>query len=331
MQDTRLSALAAPPPWAERFRSDDLDEVREWVARVDGEHWRVAHRAGSLGFELARLRGTAVALGWGCVGVDKSVRAASRNVLLHLQTVPGSSYRFGHREHLSGADTAMLIAPGQAFTRRSPPGPALALAVDATTLAAEFAARAPGDGGESLLRSGPLAPGAHGGAALVPALAAFVQAHAPGADRAALPHAEAELVAALTDLLQQHEAVVRPKPVGGMRLGRVEDWIEAHLDEPITLGRLCTVAGVGARALMKIFESRRGMPPMRFVAERRLATAHARLLSAAPREVADVATSVGFTHLGRFAIAYRQVFGESPSQTLRRRPRVHAAGAPMRT
>jgi transcriptional regulator GlxA family with amidase domain len=90
------------------------------------------------------------------------------------------------------------------------------------------------------------------------------------------------------------------------------------------------VAGVGARALMKIFESRRGMPPMRFVTERRLAEVHARLLSAAAREVADVAGSVGSTRLGRFAIAYRQVFGESPSHTLRRRPRVHAAGAPMR-
>jgi hypothetical protein len=207
VRDSRLSALAAPPPWAERLRSDDLDEVREWVARVDGEHWRVAHRAGSLGFELARVRGTAVALGWGRVGVEKSIRGASRNVLLHLQTAPGSTYRFGHRAHLTGADTAMLIAPGQALTRRSPPGQVLALAVDAAALAAEFAARSPDDGGESLLRSGPLVPGARGGAALVPALAAFVQAHAPRADRAALPHIEAELVAALAALLQQHSTM----------------------------------------------------------------------------------------------------------------------------
>jgi hypothetical protein len=40
------------------------------------------------------------------------------------------------------------------------------------------------------------------------------------------------------------------------------------------------------------------MPPMRYVTERRLAAVHA--------------------HLGRFAIDYRKVFGESPSQTLRR-------------
>ena len=35
-------------------------------------------------------------------------------------------------------------------------------------------------------------------------------------------------------------------------------------------------------------------------------------------EITSIATGLGFTHLGRFSIAYREVFGESPSQTLRR-------------
>jgi transcriptional regulator GlxA family with amidase domain len=83
------------------------------------------------------------------------------------------------------------------------------------------------------------------------------------------------------------------------------------------------VAGVGERALAKIFESRRGMSPMRYVTERRLAAAHSRLLRAsAADEVTEIATDLGFTHLGRFAIAYREVFGESPSQTLRQGRRV---------
>jgi AraC-like DNA-binding protein len=61
------------------------------------------------------------------------------------------------------------------------------------------------------------------------------------------------------------------------------------------------------------------MPPMRYVTERRLAAVHARLLRAgAADEVTAIATDLGFTQLGRFAIDYRKVFGESPSQTLRR-------------
>jgi AraC-like DNA-binding protein len=326
-QDPSRAALPAPPPWAGWFRSDDLDEVREWVARADVEHSRVAHRSGPLGFEMARLRGATVEVGWSRVGLEKTIRGAGTSVLLHLQTMPGSTYRFGRREHLSNAATAMLVPPGLEFTRRSPPGQALALAVDPQRLGEEVEARASADGGaQSLLRGGPLGFDALADAGIVPALNALVQAHAPGGDRGALPHIEARLVAGLADALLRQDAVVRVKPVTGARLGDVEDWIEAHLQQPITVGRLCAVAGVGERALCKLFEARRGMSPMRFVTERRLAAAHARLMTAgAAGAVTEVASELGFTHLGRFAIAYREMFGESPSETLRRRRRVHEA------
>jgi transcriptional regulator GlxA family with amidase domain len=80
------------------------------------------------------------------------------------------------------------------------------------------------------------------------------------------------------------------------------------------------VAGVGQRALEKVFESRRGMSPLRFVTERRLAAAHRMLIrGAAPDEdVTRVALGLGFGHPGRFAALYRQAYGESPSQSLRR-------------
>ena len=47
-------------------------------------------------------------------------------------------------------------------------------------------------------------------------------------------------------------------------------------------------------------------------------------------DVTDVTSALGFTHLGRFAIAYREVFGESPSQTLRRRRLGPAAASKAR-
>jgi AraC-like DNA-binding protein len=318
-QDPRLSSVPAPPPWADRFRSNDLDEVREWVTRMSGEHSRVAHGAGPLGFDLALLRGKTMTLGWGRVGVEKTIRAASSSVLLQLPMPAGTTYRFGRREHLANAEAAVLIAPGQEFTRRSPPGQMMSIAVDTQRLAAEIAASVPADGGESLLRNRPITLDARGRTELEAALGEFVQASAPGCDPGLWVHSEAQVVTTLARLLLQQDAVVRARPATGRRIGDLEDWIESHLEEPITLGRLCDVTGVGGRALAKIFESRRGMSPMRFVTERRLAAAHARLLIAgAARDVTDIASELGFTHLGRFAIAYREAFGESPSQTLQR-------------
>jgi len=318
-QDPQLLPLPPPPPWAERFRSDDLDEVREWIARTAGEHSRVAHGVGPLGFDLASVSGPTMKLGWGRVGLENTLRAASSAALVHLQTMPGSTYRFGRSEQRTGADAAVIIAPGQEFTRRSPPGRTVSLQIDAPRLAAEIAARVAADGSESLLRSGVITLGAPGRAGLLAALARFVQATARASDPDLLLHSEPHVVAVVARLLLRHDVVVRARPVTGRRIGDLEDWIESHLEEPITLGRLCSVAGVGERALAKIFESRRGMSPMRYVTERRLAAARSRLLRAsAADEVTGIATDLGFTHLGRFAIAYREVFGESPSQTLRR-------------
>lgn len=41
--------------------------------------------------------------------------------------------------------------------------------------------------------------------------------------------------------------------------------------------------------------------------------------------VTGIALKNGFTELGRFAVRYRQMFGESPSETLLRRTRTTAA------
>jgi AraC-like DNA-binding protein len=319
--------LPPPPPWADRFRSDDLDEVREVVARRDGEHSRVAHGTGPLGYEIALLTGEVASMGWARTALPTTIRGVRSNVVLHLGMPAGSRYRAGRREHVAGPSDAVFVASGWEFTRQSQTGATFGIEVDAESLIDEVAARAAGKPGEFLFATRRLEMSDADRARLLGAVANFVQATAPGALIPLTRHCETRLIATVAGLLLEQSAVIRTRPATSALIADLEDWIEAHLQEPITLGRLCAVAGVGGRALAKIFDSRRGMSPMRYVTERRLAAVHARLLKAGAKdEVTAIAIGLGFTHLGRFAIAYRNVFGESPSQTLRRGRGVRRGG-----
>jgi AraC family ethanolamine operon transcriptional activator len=86
-----------------------------------------------------------------------------------------------------------------------------------------------------------------------------------------------------------------------------------------SLGELCIAAHVSERTLRKAFVDEYDVPPARFFRMWALAEARRRLLDNEPthRTVADVATGLGFFHLGRFASYYRKLYGETPSATLR--------------
>jgi AraC-like DNA-binding protein len=305
-----------PPPWAQRFHSNDLDEVRSFVARQSGEHSRVAHRSAPLDYELRWLSGAIASVGWGRVAVAKTIRGALSEPTLHVVVPTGTGYRVGRREHVVGRATAMFIAPGWEFTRSSPPGVSLAIGVDGRMLADEIRARCPGGRGEWTFRTRSLELNDAERTRIVSAVNEFARALQPGESTPEHARGDARLVSAIADLLLRERAVVRAQEVTTARISDLEAWIGAHLDEPLTMGRLCEVAGVGERSLQKAFEARRGVSPMRLVAEWRLAEARRRLRSGDPRDnVTHVALGLGFQHMGRFAKMYREAFGEAPSQS----------------
>ena len=108
----------------------------------------------------------------------------------------------------------------------------------------------------------------------------------------------------------------RPRPVK-----RTLDAMHAEPGRPFTAAELAAVAGVGVRVLQESFRRHVGMPPLTYLRRLRLDGVHAELSrgDARPVSVSDVAYRWGFTHMGRFAGAYRARFGVSPSQTLRDR------------
>jgi AraC-like DNA-binding protein len=62
-----------------------------------------------------------------------------------------------------------------------------------------------------------------------------------------------------------------------------------------------------------------GVSPTQYLLLRRLRLDRRALRDADPdvTRVTDIATELGFWELGRFSVKYRQIFGESPSTTLR--------------
>jgi AraC family ethanolamine operon transcriptional activator len=101
---------------------------------------------------------------------------------------------------------------------------------------------------------------------------------------------------------------------------RALEYLDGDPQPPPTIPQLCRVAGVSERTLEYGFRERLGVTPVRYIKVLRLNRARSELNQASPRceTVASVALRHGFIELGRFACEYRQLFGERPSETLRR-------------
>ncbi len=101
---------------------------------------------------------------------------------------------------------------------------------------------------------------------------------------------------------------------------RFEEALDAQRDPHLNLSMLCTAIGVSARTLRLCCAEFLGMSSMRYHLLRRLNRARSTLRRADPKTkgVGAIARDLKFQELGRFAAAYRAVFGETPSSTLRR-------------
>jgi len=111
---------------------------------------------------------------------------------------------------------------------------------------------------------------------------------------------------------RRHDAIV----------ARFKEFLEVNPDRPLYLTEICAAIGVAERTLRVACEEHLGMGPIRYLSLRRMHLVRRALFRAEPSRatVTQVATDHGFWELGRFSVAYRALFGESPSETLRRMP-----------
>ncbi len=116
------------------------------------------------------------------------------------------------------------------------------------------------------------------------------------------------------DALMAQEIQAAPKHVK-----LAEDYINNHLKEPMSIDDLVEITGVSQRSIFEGFRSFRGTTPMKYVLQLRLEKVREELLMSGPdRSVTDIALKWGFSQLGRFSVSYKKVYGESPSDTLKR-------------
>ncbi|MEV6344976.1 AraC family transcriptional regulator [Actinoplanes sp. NPDC051851] len=120
-----------------------------------------------------------------------------------------------------------------------------------------------------------------------------------------------------------HGELVTPAAAGPPRaIRRVVDAINDEPERNVSVGDLAEIAGTSVRSLQEGFRRHLGCTPMAYLQRVRLARVHESLRHADPAvvTVAAVAHRWGFAHLGRFASAYRERYGASPSETLRATP-----------
>ena len=111
----------------------------------------------------------------------------------------------------------------------------------------------------------------------------------------------------------------QPCKIAPSHVRRAEQFIIDNAHEPILIDEVIEVAGVSARALFDGFRRFRGTSPMAFLKSVRLERVRQDLKNARSGEnVTEIACRWHFYQLGRFSAQYKRIFGELPSETLRK-------------
>jgi AraC-like DNA-binding protein len=311
---------AVPGVRQERFESRDLDETRAYIGERFGDRSRVPRAVGNFYYRHFVAESDRTAVGKVRTLLPQTMRAAVQEPTLFLPLRADDNYQIGRRTLNAGPLTAVLLAPGHVYTCHSPTNDWVGLIVSGELLSEEIGARRRGRSRPWRFKSVeiPFTPSRK--TQLIEFHRRMVELSIAPVDEAtpgAISCAGDDAVAWLASIILERSGEAAISEPARRRVERLERWVDTHLDESITLDRLCAVSGTGGRALQKSVMALRGQSPLEWVHARRLAAVRARLLKGpANTAISRVALDCGITHLGRFSAAYRQAYGELPSATL---------------
>ena len=135
------------------------------------------------------------------------------------------------------------------------------------------------------------------------------------------------LIAWTVSLIGHASEQYRPEKINGnaarsLIAKNTRDFIEANFQRPVHLENLCRHTGVGIRTVQRCFREYFDYSVTDYIKTVRLDSAYRDLTATDGSEesVTTIALRNGFTHLGRFSVAYHVRFGEPPNETLAARP-----------
>ncbi|WP_137179384.1 helix-turn-helix domain-containing protein [Roseomonas sp. AR75] len=218
---------------------------------------------------------------------------------------------------LPGSADAVLYAPGAELLARVVDGQRWTMLVlDGARFAEVFDRLPAAREGRAVPLRGLLARAP--GLLRLPDLAGPEVAGLPGAavSEAVVDGLRASLDGALADAQSSRRRLRGERSAARLTWAAVE-YLTAASGRPVCSEEIGTALGVSPRFVNYCFDAVYGISVHRYLRQRRLSEARRRLAAGgAGLLVKQVALDLGFWHFGRFALAYRDLFGETPSQTL---------------
>ncbi|HKI14450.1 MAG TPA: helix-turn-helix domain-containing protein [Roseiarcus sp.] len=102
-------------------------------------------------------------------------------------------------------------------------------------------------------------------------------------------------------------------------LSRLEEFLATNFNHALYLSEICAATNASEHTIRICCNEHLGMGPVRYLWLRRMHLARRALLAnEGDATVTSIAMAHGFCELGRFSVAYRGLFGETPLATLRR-------------
>ena len=120
-----------------------------------------------------------------------------------------------------------------------------------------------------------------------------------------------------TQLVHRHSARPLPRPAGppGLppaRYRQLEEYVQASLEQPVTLEQLAAVACLSPHHFCRVFRQATGLSPHQYVTGQRLDRAR-HLLQHSALPIAQVARAVGYHSASHFARLFKRYTGVLPT------------------